>query len=151
MSTKTSSNFQAGEKCQGAVPLGFDLAKAFERVRLPVVWACATNTLCFCGCYAGTASIRDECSLNDVWWRPLHTIPAILPGSKWGCLLQRIVLQDALSDVTEFSASQIQIQRVCLWMTSQLFLFLRERNKELAEKVWTKLKKVWRRKARSCR
>ena len=31
---------------------------------------------------------------------PLWTILAILPGSKWSCLLLRIVLQDALSDVT---------------------------------------------------
>ena len=31
---------------------------------------------------------------------PLKTITAILPGSKWSCLLLRIVLQDALSEVT---------------------------------------------------
>ena len=30
---------------------------------------------------------------------PLQTITAILPGSKWSCLLSRIVLQDALSEV----------------------------------------------------
>ena len=30
---------------------------------------------------------------------PLQTITAILPGSKWSCLLLRIVLQDALSEV----------------------------------------------------
>ena len=32
---------------------------------------------------------------------PLQTITAIMPGSKWSCLLLRIVLQDALSDVTK--------------------------------------------------
>ena len=32
---------------------------------------------------------------------PLTTITAILPGSKWSCLLLRIVLQDALSEVTK--------------------------------------------------
>ena len=32
---------------------------------------------------------------------PLRTIMAILPGSKWSCLLLRIVLQDALSEVTK--------------------------------------------------
>ena len=32
---------------------------------------------------------------------PLHTIMGILPGSKWSCLLLRIVLQDALSEVTK--------------------------------------------------
>ena len=31
---------------------------------------------------------------------PLHTITVILPGSKWSCLLLRIVLLDALSEVT---------------------------------------------------
>ena len=31
---------------------------------------------------------------------PLQTITAILPGSKWSCLLLRIVLQDALGEVT---------------------------------------------------
>ena len=31
----------------------------------------------------------------------LRTISAILPGSKWSCLLLRIVLQDALSEVTK--------------------------------------------------
>ena len=31
---------------------------------------------------------------------PLRTISAIFPGSKWSCLLLRIVLQDALSEVT---------------------------------------------------
>ena len=32
---------------------------------------------------------------------PLRTITAIWPGSKWSCLLLSIVLQDALSEVTE--------------------------------------------------
>ena len=32
---------------------------------------------------------------------PLRTITAILPGSKWSCLLLRIVLQDGLSEVTK--------------------------------------------------
>ena len=38
-----SFNLHAGEKDQGAVALVLDLAKAFERVSLPVVWACATH------------------------------------------------------------------------------------------------------------
>ena len=32
---------------------------------------------------------------------PLQTITVILPGSKWSCLLLRLVLQDALSEVTQ--------------------------------------------------
>ena len=34
---------------------------------------------------------------------PLETTTAILPGSKWSCLLLRIVLQDAPSEVTNFN------------------------------------------------
>ena len=37
---------------------------------------------------------------------PLTTITAILPGSKWSCLLLRIVLQDALSEVTKIYPSR---------------------------------------------
>ena len=57
-----------GEKV--AVALVLDLAKAFERVSLPVVWAWATHfsfprkimrVLC------GTSSTRGEYSLKDVW------------------------------------------------------------------------------------
>ena len=33
---------------------------------------------------------------------PLQTMSAIFPGSKWSCLLLRVVLQDALSEVTKF-------------------------------------------------
>ena len=32
---------------------------------------------------------------------PLQSITAILPGSKWSCLLLRVVLQDALNEVTK--------------------------------------------------
>ena len=32
---------------------------------------------------------------------PLRTITAILPGSKWSCLLLRIVLQDVISEVAK--------------------------------------------------
>ena len=32
---------------------------------------------------------------------PLQTITVILPGSKWSCLLLRLVLQDALSEVIQ--------------------------------------------------
>ena len=39
---------------------------------------------------------------------PLRTIRAILPGSKWSCLLLRSVLQDAFSEVTNLSASDTE-------------------------------------------
>ena len=55
-----------------------------------------------------SSDVRD--SLFGIKWVALaeesaaeapQTMTAILPGSKWSCLLQRIVLQDALSEVTK--------------------------------------------------
>ena len=40
---KEKFKYRAGEKDQGASALVLDLAKAFERVSLPVVWAWATH------------------------------------------------------------------------------------------------------------
>ena len=85
---------RAGGGDLGAVALVLDLAKAFERVGFPVFWpgrrTSASQGRCcyfehqrrvqFKGCVAG----------------PLQTITAILPGSKWSCMLLRVVLQDAL-------------------------------------------------------
>ena len=63
-------NYHAGAKGQGAAALVLDLAKAFERVGLPVVWARVTH-FNFpgrnCGCYACTSSTSGEFSLKDVW------------------------------------------------------------------------------------
>ena len=62
---------KAKEEDQGALALVLDLAKAFERVSLPVVWAWATHfsfprqilrVVCLV-----TWSTRGECSLKDVW------------------------------------------------------------------------------------
>ena len=52
---------QAEEKDQGAIALVLDLAKAFRRVSLPVVWAWATSSASqerSCRCYAGTSGTR---------------------------------------------------------------------------------------------
>ena len=59
---------------------------------------------------------------------PLQTLTAILPGSKWSCLLLRTVLQDALSEVTN----------ICTPLTLRVLLddftaFMNERNKEFVE------------------
>ena len=82
-------NGKAKAEDQGAVALVLDLAKAFERVRpSPVVWALATS------------NTTGECSLQVVRQSHCKT-SAILPGSRWSCLLLRIVLQDALSEVTK--------------------------------------------------
>ena len=88
----------------GAVGLVLDLAKAFERVSLPVVWAWATH-LSFpkkilrvlCGYFEHQRRAQFEGCVAE----PLRTITAMLPGSKWSCLLLRIVLQDALREVTQ--------------------------------------------------
>ena len=78
-------------------------ATAFERVGLPVVWAWATHfsfpreTLrVLCGYFEHQRRVQFEGCVAE----PLRTITAILPGSQWSGLLLRIVLQDALSEVT---------------------------------------------------
>ena len=91
---------KAKEEDQGALTLVLDL----ERVSLPVVWAWATH-LSFprkilrvlCGYFEHQRRVQFEGCAAE----PLTTITAILPGSKWSCLLSRIVLQDALSEVTK--------------------------------------------------
>ena len=50
-------------------------------------------------CYVGVSSTRGE--FEGCVAELLQTITAILPGSKWSCLLLRIVLQDALSEFTK--------------------------------------------------
>ena len=89
---------------QGAVALVLDLAKAFERVSLPVVWAWATHfsfprkiLRVLCGYFEHQERVQFEGCAAE----PLTTITAILPGSGWSCLLWHIVLQDALSEVAK--------------------------------------------------
>ena len=86
----------------GGGGLVLDLAKAFERVSLPVVWAWATHfsfpkkiLRVLCGYFEHQRRVHFEGSVPEA----LQTITAILPGSKWSCLLLRSVLQDALSEV----------------------------------------------------
>ena len=93
---------------QGAVALVLDLAKAFDRVSLVVVWAWATHfsfprkiLRVLCGYFEHQRRVQFEGCAAE----PLTTITAFLPGSKWRCLLLRIVLQDALSEVTNIYPS----------------------------------------------
>ena len=64
-------NDYAGERDQGAIPLSLDLANAFERVSLPVVWAWTKHFLNFSGrfsvCHASTSNTSGGCSSKDVW------------------------------------------------------------------------------------
>ena len=67
MGWKDSTTMQ--EENQGAVAL--NLAKAFERVSSPVVWAWATHFNLprrFCGCCAASSNTIGWCSSKDVWW-----------------------------------------------------------------------------------
>ena len=87
---------------QGAVALVLGLARASERVSLPVVWAWATHfrfprRRVLCGYFEHQRRVQFEGCAAE----PLTTITAFLPGSKWSCLLLRIVLQDASSEVTK--------------------------------------------------
>ena len=59
---------------------------------------------------------------------PLTTITAILPGSKWSCLLLRIVLQDALGEVTKICpSSKLRV------FVDDITAFVKGRNKDVAE------------------
>ena len=85
-------NGKAQEEDQGVLVLVLDLAKAFERVS-----SFSWKTLrVLCGYFEHQRRVQFEGCVAE----PLQTITAILPGSKWSCLLPRIVLQDALSDAT---------------------------------------------------
>ena len=79
-----------------------------EWVSLPVVWTRATH-FSFPGkilrVLCGYCEHQRRVQFEGCAAEPLQTIPAILPGSKWSCLLLRIVLQDALSEVTKFYPS----------------------------------------------
>ena len=77
---------KAKEEDQGAVALVLDLAKAFERVSLLVVWAWATHfsfprktlrVLC------GYSEHQRREQFERCTAEPLQTISAILPGSTW--------------------------------------------------------------------
>ena len=126
---------------QGAVALVLNLAKPFERVSLPVVWVWATHfsfsrkiSQVFCGYFEHQRRVRFEGCAAE----PLRTITAILPGSKWSCLLLRIVLQDALSEVMNIDPP------LKLWVfVDDITALLTEKNREVAEmakKVMKKLK-----------
>ena len=55
-------------------------------------------------------------------------VTAILPGSKWSCLPLRIVLQEALSEVTPFYPS-LKLRD----FVDDISVLLKGRNKELVE------------------
>ena len=86
-------NGRANAEDQGAVALDLDLAKALERVSLLVVWAWATSPSPgrSCWCFAGYIEHQRRMQFEGCAAEPLTTITAVLPGSKWSCLLLRVV------------------------------------------------------------
>ena len=127
---------------QGVVALVLDLAEAFERVSLLVLCAWATYfsfprkiLRVLCGYFEHQRRVHFEGCAAE----PFHPITAILPGSKWSCLLLRIVLQDALNDVTKICLTLLKL-RV---FVDDVTALVQGRNKEVAEmakKVMKKLK-----------
>ena len=121
--------------------VGSGLAKAFKRVSFPVVWAWATHfsfprkiLRVLCGYFERQRREKSEGCAAE----PLRTITAILPGSKWSCLLLRIVLQDALSEVIK----NIPPLKLRVFV-DDITALVKGRNKEVAEmakKVMKKLK-----------
>ena len=78
---------------QGAVAVVLDLEKAFERVSLLAVWASATHfsfprkiLWVLCRYFEHQRRVQFEGCVAE----SLKTITAILPGSKWSCLLLRV-------------------------------------------------------------
>ena len=139
------------QKIKEPWPWSPDLAKAVERVSLPAVWAFATHfsfprkiLRVLCGYFEHQRRVQFEGCAPE----PLTTTTAILPGSMWSCLLLRIVLQDALSEVTHiFTALNLRV------FVDDIRAPVKGRNKEVAEMAKTvmkKLKKKLRRKASNC-
>ena len=111
---------KAKEGEQGAVALVLDLAKAFERVSLPVVWEWATHfsfTRKILRLHCGYFEHQKRVQFEGCAAEPVTTITALLPGSKWCCLLLRIVLQDALSEVAQ-NLPSVEVEGFS-WMRSR--------------------------------
>ena len=88
--------YRAGEEDLGAVALVLDSLWCGPGRR---IFSFPRNILqVLCGYFEHQRRFQFEGCVAE----PLQTITAFLPGSKWSCLLLRIVLQDALSEVTKF-------------------------------------------------
>ena len=124
---------RTGEEDVEAVALVLGLAKAFEWVNLPVVWAWSTHfsfprkiLWVLCGYSEHQSRVQFEGCVAE----PLQTITAILPGSKWSCLLLRVVLQDASSEVTQmYPPLKLRV------FVDDIPALLMEKNKAVAEKA----------------
>ena len=131
---------KAKEEDQGAVALVLDLTKAFERVSHPVVLAWATHfsfprkiLRLLCDYFERQRRVQFEGCAAE----PLPTISAILPGSKWSCLLPLIVLQDASSEVTKiYPPLKLRV------FVGDITAVLEGKNNEVAEMGKNEMKKL---------
>ena len=117
-----------------------DLAKTFERMYVPEVWTWATHfefsrkiLLVLRGYFEHQRRVQFEGCMAE----QLQSITAIVPGSNWSCLLLRIMLQDALSEVTK-NCPHLKL-RV---FVDDITAFMSGRNKELVEVAQKHLKKL---------
>ena len=95
---------RACEKDAGATALVLDLADTSERLSLPVVWAWTTQFNCprqMLRVLCGYSEHQRRVQIEGCVAKPLQTITAILHGSTWSCVLLRVVLQGALSEVVK--------------------------------------------------
>ena len=132
-------NNRDGGEDLGAVARATDLAKAFEWVSLPAVWAWATHfsfprkiLRVLSGYFVHQRRVQFEGCVAE----PLRTIAALLPGSKWSCLLLRVVLPDASNEVTQFYLP-LKL-RVSVDVITALLM---EKNKFMAEMAHMVMKK----------
>ena len=88
------------KKDEGAVVLVLDLAEAFRACQSFSGVGVGDACQCFHEDSAGAMRVR-RVQFEGCVAEPLQTITAILLGSKWSCLLSRIVPQGALSEVTQ--------------------------------------------------
>ena len=114
------------------------MAKVFQRVSLSVVWAWATHFIFpsnILRVLYGYFEHQRRVQFEGCVAAPLQTI-----SSKWSCLLLRIVLQDALSEVTKiYHPLKLRI------FVDDITALFKGENREIAEmakKVMKKLKDV---------
>ena len=132
--------WQSRRRRSRSLGLVLDLAKAFERVSFPVVWAWATHfsfprkiLRVLCGYFEHQRRVQFEGCAAE----PLQTISATLPGSKWSCLFLRIVLQNALSEVTKiYPPLKLRV------FVDDITALLKGKNREIAQMPMKVMKKL---------
>ena len=119
----TTEYGRAAAEDRGAVALVLDLAKAFERVSFPFLWTLGDAHQLPKEDIAGAVRLfraPAASAVRRMRGGAAQSITAILPGSKWSCLLSRIVLQDALSEVTKKSPVADITALMVIWKKSRV-------------------------------